>query len=791
MNDRAKQRRHNEIAASRARLLAHLQQVIGPALSTESAQVILEQAAAWGPRSARELDTHIAADPQALTAPSGHCPTSLVRLLRALQAAGHGDAITLLGCAGCGRTDDRLPRRTSAGRCCNWCAGRDTRKPCARCGRAGHIAARRPEGPICRRCYHLDPDVVTDCAQCGRRRRATVRRVDGSALCDRCAPRPEQRCVGCAIMRPVEANSTEGPLCRACHQRPGRRCGICQRTRPIHVRAVPGAPDICAGCYRGTTEECAKCGRTLPGFRHRGGEFYCQSCQPRPVQACQDCGRTRPVKVTGWPIGALCASCYSRRKRNPRPCSRCASTRVLVARTPDRDELCGPCAGAEDLDFTCRRCGVPGQIHAGDGCARCVLGDRLRNLLHGPDGAVPPQLQPLLDALIAAEKPHSVLEWLATSPSATLLAGLAAHPGELTHELLDALAQDQSARHVRDTLMATGILPDRQENLARLQLWTTNFLTTLPPHQELVIHPFAEWQVLRDARRHAARGRYTAAAAAHDRTDIRVAAEFLAWLDSEQRELAGATQDDLDLWLTLHPTRRRRLGTFIRWATARRLTGTLVIPGRRMAMPSQFLTHTEHFEQLRRCLTDEALPREVRITGALIRLYALPLTRISELTTDRFHRDGDHAYLTFDRNPVLLPPRLARLVEEQIERPARASVLPPPSANQNRFLLPGRPPSRPRSASSLHNLMARHGLPSLSARNTAMIEAVSNLPPIVVSDLFGIAPGTANRWAQYAQASWADYLAVDEAEEQRKGGNAGSSPSKSLTPPTAPIDSRV
>ncbi|PZH09161.1 hypothetical protein C1I97_15215 [Streptomyces sp. NTH33] len=51
-----------------------------------------------------------------------------------------------------------------------------------------------------------------------------------------------------------------------------------------------------------------------------------------------------------------------------------------------------------------------------------------------------------------------------------------------------------------------------------------------------------------------------------------------------------------------------------------------------------------------------------------------------------------------------------------------------------------------------------HGLPGISARNTAMLEAITDLPPIVVSDLFGVHPHTAYAWAQYAQNSWAEYL---------------------------------
>jgi hypothetical protein len=52
-------------------------------------------------------------------------------------------------------------------------------------------------------------------------------------------------------------------------------------------------------------------------------------------------------------------------------------------------------------------------------------------------------------------------------------------------------------------------------------------------------------------------------------------------------------------------------------------------------------------------------------------------------------------------------------------------------------------------------------LPTLAARNTAMIEAVGALPPIVIADLFGIHPGTAHAWANFVQASWTDYLAAD------------------------------
>ncbi|MFF1959831.1 hypothetical protein ACFVWX_22970 [Streptomyces sp. NPDC058220] len=64
-------RRQQELDQARARLIAHLLEAIGPALSAEVAEQILEQAKAWGSLRARELDDHLADNPDALTAPSG------------------------------------------------------------------------------------------------------------------------------------------------------------------------------------------------------------------------------------------------------------------------------------------------------------------------------------------------------------------------------------------------------------------------------------------------------------------------------------------------------------------------------------------------------------------------------------------------------------------------------------------------------------------------------------------------------------------------------------------------
>lgn len=66
--------------------------------------------------------------------------------------------------------------------------------------------------------------------------------------------------------------------------------------------------------------------------------------------------------------------------------------------------------------------------------------------------------------------------------------------------------------------------------------------------------------------------------------------------------------------------------------------------------------------------------------------------------------------------------------------------------------------------------MKQHGLPVTSARNTAVMETVTDPHPIVVADLFGVSPGTAHIWAQFAQKSLAYCLsACDMRKESPQG----------------------
>ncbi|MFI9155407.1 hypothetical protein [Streptomyces sp. NPDC053367] len=166
----------------------------------------------------------------------------------------------------------------------------------------------------------------------------------------------------------------------------------------------------------------------------------------------------------------------------------------------------------------------------------------------------------------------SVLAWLRRRPAARLLGQLVTAPDELDHAALDALPQGHATTYVRSLLTTAGLLPPRDENLALLINWTARTLAKLPGHQATLIRPFAEWHIIRDARRRSARGRYTYTAHKGNCANIRAAIDFLTWLDTQQHTLQSLTQENLDIWAISRPTLRACSIPFIRWAGARHLT---------------------------------------------------------------------------------------------------------------------------------------------------------------------------------------------------------------------------
>lgn len=739
----------------RGRIRAVLMTII-PELSGTDLAAALQSIESQRGTGLRDLDDHLAVHPGALTSGNPRCPLALVRITRALNAAGH-TAIVSPGCRICGRAATELPFNSPAGRSCRRCYAKANEKTCARCGQAGHIIARREEGGICRACYAIDPQVVEECGDCGQVKRPAVRRPDGTVICESCWTPPVRTCTSCGIARPASLGP-EGALCNTCYRRlrqPRRACGRCGLIRPVAVKATVGSPDLCYNCSGLLPPgPCAICGKIKPGYNHAVHGFVCRSCRPHHTEPCSGCGRLRRVQAR-WPIGPACPGCYVRILSHPADCPQCGMARPLIARAGDGTPVCGPCTGIPDA-YLCSGCGTSGRLYAEGLCPRCLLPRRLQHHLAGPDGQVAAQLTPVLHALTAAKNPHGVLWWLKRSPNAQLLAELAASGETLSHDLLDDLPPSPTEYYVRQILIHTGVLPERNDDLDRIPAWLDQALAGRPAGHARLIRPFVHWFLLRRARRRAALLRRTDSSGAGLRSRVRVALELLTWLDEQGIPLERLTQDQLDRWLAAGNTRTYQVRRFLQWATGRGLAPDLTIPPVPRQDPVQFLDEDDRWTQLNRCINDTTLPLDVRAVGALILLFGLPVSRILLLHAGDLSDHDGSTYLAFGSHPMILPPKVAALLHQLTAAPRQRPLIEKHSAPT--WLFPGRTPGRPASRFTLSDKLQAHGIDTRPARNAALVALIGDIPAPVLADLLDLHPNTTVRWATLAKRDWTSYL---------------------------------
>jgi hypothetical protein len=729
-----------------------------PGLDVNTALDLLQRSRAWNSHALLDLHDHLLAQPDALTTGNSKCPAALIRLVHALLAAGRDDVVAPT-CVACGRTPPELPGLRDTGRVCLACYRRDHKQPCARCARITRAAHRRPEGLICTSCRDAEPTSQGVCPGCGHTR-PLREGPDGAMRCDGCRPRPKRACASCGRITTARKFTDQGRLCRRCYPQPGRVCGGCQQLRVIQVKATNDHPDLCQACRPRTIGTCAGCGRHTFGNRSdRGrGRLLCQTCQPKIHRTCSRCGSNRPAHAF-WPIGPVCKSCYAAAKRHPAACSHCAHTRVLIGINAESGPICGPCAGTT-IDYLCHRCGLGDQPPWHDGrCARCALADTVTELF-GDDPHTP--LRPVADSLLAQPDPALVLHWLAHAATAKLLAALAATAEPITHHTLDQLGGSNEVHLLRHMLVAATVLPERVEHLDRITPWLDEHLRWRPAARSRLIRPFVQWTLIHRARRNAATRGFSPHAADHLRGRILAILELLDWLDERGTTLRTATQTDIDAWMDSGPTyRRTRVAAFLTWARKHHHAGDIAIPVAPRAEPRlQPLTDDDVRHQLKRCLHDDSLPRDVRLAGALILLFGTTTARLVRLHTNAVTTSNNgQVRLHLGRTPLTLPPPLDDIAVAQAVAPLRPRG-PVASLARTALLFPGRAPDQAISARSLRDKLRRHGVAPVPGRHAAIIAMTADLPAPVLADLLGIAPKTADRWANAVNTDWTHYLAA-------------------------------
>lgn len=504
---------------------------------------------------------------------------------------------------------------------------------------------------------------------------------------------------------------------------------------------------------------------TAPTADTAGAGLVCARCQ-RPARfparrdhppAPDPRGRVWVV-LRRWPDGLICSGCYARACETYGVCDGCGTDRLLPGRGPQGQRWCTDCAGGIG-NFTCSRCGQEGWNHYKNVCGRCVLVDRLAAALDDGTGRIRPELVPLADWLAAMRRPRSGILWLTKPHVQPILAAIAHQRVPLTHEGITTLTPWRSVIHVRDLLVACGILPPVDRFLFLFEQWLPGWLDTIPdPDHRQLLHRYATWHVLRQLRHSAATGpigHYRHQSARHN---LRVAAAFLTHLAAQHSTLATCSQGQLDAW---HAHHRRAeadsLRPFLRWA----ITGRH-LPRRRLTpLPDREgnpISHPDRLALIRRVHDGAGLDLADRVLSLLILLYAQSLNRISRLTIDDIITDDHGISIRLGTPASPVPAPFDRLLTDYLAvRPNLITATNPGS----RWLFPGRSAGQPLHPTSMRRRLHRLGIPNLAGRQRALRDLVQQAPPSVVARMLGYSTSRTENLAIDAGATWRHYAGGD------------------------------
>jgi hypothetical protein len=205
----------------------------------------------------------------------------------------------------------------------------------------------------------------------------------------------------------------------------------------------------------------------------------------------------------------------------------------------------------------------------------------------------------------------------------------------------------------------------------------------------------------------------------------------------------------------------RTVRYFLQWAHGRGLAGDLTVPLPPRQEPARLLGEDAHIRQLDRCLTDEAMPLDLRVGGTLVLLFGMLVSRITQLTKDNVIEDGQATYLSVDGHRLMLPSQLASLVRQLRDQDEPRWTL-GRLGTSTPWLFPGQSPGRPAVDVLFGVRLHRYGINAHAGRNTGRLALAAELPASVLADLTGISISTAER----CKRDWAAYVGQRAADDR-------------------------
>ncbi len=477
---------------------------------------------------------------------------------------------------------------------------------------------------------------------------------------------------------------------------------------------------------------------------------------PDGSMECARCDREIRRTAATWPDGRICNSCYYEATSRYGDCPCCGFHRLLPGRLDIGGQpVCRDCARIPQ-SFYCTSCNEERRPYRRNVCARCCLREDLEKAFLQPDS--PAGFSRLIDALCAADRAESIITWKRSDKVEGLLRSLADGTTSLTHDGLDQYEPwGRYVNHLRAILQHHEILPPRDKYLKSFEWWIDNKLrSVLDPEIAKPIRQFATWHHLKRINDLALAGRPTRGPVHASKQDITEALKFLEWLRNDHgRTISSCSQQDVDLWVTTGPTTRHLIRTFIVWCKKTRIN-TAVTLGFRQPKTVRVLTQDQRLEWIRELLTGDSESLPYRVAGTLLLLYAQPLVKVASIPMNRVLVAPNGLSLELGATASPVPEPFAKLLKSHIaNRPNLRTA-----GAGNPWLFPGYRPGEHLHPNTLMDRLRWLGIDLLGARNSALRELVTQVPPPVVAAMLGYSDKVTQRHADLASEPWGRYVLV-------------------------------
>ncbi|GLY33396.1 hypothetical protein [Kineosporia sp. NBRC 101731] len=640
----------------------------------------------------------------------------------------HGARLPQRTCGHCPSTrtlTERLQRRISCRRCYRAAHART----CGMCGDLANIERVLSDGTrLCQRCTNQLPDQKAHCSGCGAWRLIAYHgeRAGQGPLCSTCRTAAQlDRCTRCATIGACRFAGTDQAICLSCtSQAQMDVCTICGNRR--HCRWAGTTRAVCDLCAS-PRHPCRSCGEIrLRHKRDPGGEGYlCWACTPPIIETCTSCGADRIVngRIDQRPY---CPTCYPKQPETFRPCSRCATVTRLVGK------LCPRCR-AENIILQL----IPDDLAATDEAIA-----RLRQAcLTGPARKI----------IYAFE--HGTL-------ACTLLGELLRHQHLRTHAHLDDAGSRRQTSPVRSLLVDHGLLPWRDESLARFEAWTTQALATLTdPDQHRVLTQYVRWRHLRQLRAAAHRPDASPVRAAQliwRRNEITVALELLTWAQQQGLSLQALSQHHIDRRQAQAPA---PLHHFLAWTSRHDHTQSLSAPVRPSAGRNPHpISDAERWRLIAGITADPSIEAHLKFAAGLMLIFGLRAAQIVRLRPQQITTSNDAVVINLGSAPLVLPLELAPFAQQAADdRTARRMFT---SGRDDRWLFPSYRAGHHLNATTLNLRLKKAGVPPRQARAGALNALTQQLPPAVLARLTGLNVATCVAWSTAIGANTSTYAAA-------------------------------